>query len=34
MLYVNEELLIAVSTVETGMAILQNNHLYRRNEFP
>lgn len=33
-LYVEQELTIAVSTVETGMAILQNNHLYRRNEFP
>ena len=34
LLYLNEELLIAVSTVETGITILQSNRLYRSNEFP
>ncbi len=33
-LYVDKEFLTAISTIETGMAILQNNRLGRRNEFP
>ncbi|HEY8600037.1 MAG TPA: hypothetical protein VIL85_16490 [Thermomicrobiales bacterium] len=30
----DQELVAAISTVEPGLAILQNNRLYRRNEFP
>ena len=33
-LYVDQELVTAISTIESGLAILQNNRLYRRNEFP
>ena len=34
LIYLNEELRIAVSAIESGLAILQSNYLYRRNEFP
>jgi hypothetical protein len=33
-LYVDQELTMATSAIESGLAILQHNHLYRRNEFP